>query len=292
MHWGYTVVSSEALVSVSNLVYTYENDTHPTIKNINLEIESGSFTVITGPSGAGKTTLCRSLVGLIPNFYMGRMEGNVTVCGLNTRKHSVAKLAQNIGLVFQNPDTQMIASSVEKEIRLGPTNIGLTEETITRRTEDMIQFFELDSIRKKAPYRLSGGQKQMVAIAAIVAMRPRVIILDEPAANLSPMTTVNLFLKLKELSEKLGLTIVTVEHKLLEFLLPLIDRFMIMNEGVTVLNIHPNDLGDSIDQLLKFGVCLPQVTKVAHFLTERSIKLDRLPITVDQAYSMFKGLLK
>jgi len=285
-------MSGGVLVSVSNLKYTYENSTQPTIRNINLEIKAGRFIAITGPSGAGKTTLCRSLVGLIPNFYMGKIEGNVTVCGLDTRKHSVAELAQNIGLVFQNPDTQMITSSVEKEIRLGPTNIGLPEETISSRTEEMIEFFDLNSIRKKAPFRLSGGQKQMVAIAAIVAMQPRVIVLDEPAANLSPMTAVTLFFRLKELSKKLGLTIVIVEHKLLGFLLPLLDRFIVMDKGVTVLDIHPTKLANSIDDLVKLGVCLPQVTKVAHFLTKKSIKLESLPITVEEAYSIFKGLLQ
>lgn len=283
---------SEALVTINNFKYTYENHTQPTIQNINLKIKAGSFIAITGPSGAGKTTLCRSLVGLIPNFYMGKMEGNVTVCGLNTRKHTVAELARNIGLVFQNPDTQMITSSVEKEIRLGPTNIGLNEEIISSRTEEMIDFFDLDPIRKKAPHKLSGGQKQMVAIASIVAMQPRVIVLDEPAANLSPLTTVTLFLKLKELSDKLGLTIITVEHKLLEFLLPLINRFIVMNEGLTVLDIHPHKIAGCLDDLIKLGVCLPQVTRIAHFLTKEGVELESLPITVDQAYSVFEGLLQ
>jgi len=282
----------EVLVRVNNLSFTYEGFTQPAIRNIDLQIEAGKFIAITGPSGAGKTTLCRSLVGLIPNFYMGKMEGSVTVCGLDTRKHPVAELAKRVGLVFQNPDTQMITSSVEREIRLGPTNIGLPEDEISRRAEEMIEFFGFDSIRGKPPYRLSGGQKQMVAIAAIAAMQPRVLVLDEPAANLSPLTTVTLFSLLKELTEKLGLTTVAVEHKLLGFLLPLIDRFIVMNEGSIVVDTHPDGLVDFVDDMVKFGVCLPQVTKVAHFLIKKGVNLECLPVTVDEAYSTFKELLQ
>lgn len=282
----------EALVNVRDLSFIYEGSTQPAIRNINLQIKAGRFVAITGPSGAGKTTLCRSLVGLIPNFYMGKMEGTITVCGLDTRKHPVAKLTQKIGLVFQNPDTQMITSSVEREIKLGPTNLGLPECEISDRAEEMIKFFNLDPIRRKPPYKLSEGQKQMVAIAAIVAMQPEVLILDEPAANLSPMTTVALFSFLQELTEKLGLTIVMVEHKMLGFLLPFLDRFIIMNEGSIVIDIRPDDLIDLVDDMVKFGVCLPQVTKVAHFLTKKGVNLKRLPITIDEAYSTFKELLR
>ncbi|MFQ6076566.1 MAG: energy-coupling factor ABC transporter ATP-binding protein [Candidatus Bathyarchaeia archaeon] len=282
----------ETLVSVDDLSFTYEGFTQPTIRNINLQIEAGSFIAITGPSGAGKTTLCRSLVGLIPNFYMGKMEGTVKVCGLDTRKHPVSRLTQKIGLVFQNPDTQMITSTVEREIKLGPTNLGLPEDEVSDRAEEMIGFFNLNPIRRKPPYKLSGGQKQMVAIAAIVAMQPEVLVLDEPAANLSPMTTVNLYSLLQELAKKLRLTIIIVEHKMLGHLLLLLDRFIVMNEGSIVIDIHPDNLVDFVDDTVKFGVCLPQVTKVAHFLTKRGVNLERLPITMDEAYSTFEKLLK
>lgn len=174
------------IVEVRSLSYTYPGSTKPTLTNVNFSVEEGEFILLTGPSGCGKTTLCRCLNGLIPNSYGGEFNGQVIVDGLVTTEHPVYEIAQHVGLVFQNPENELFCTSVEREVAFGPENLALPREEIRKRVEESLAMVGISHLRDKSPEELSGGEQQKVAIAALLAMKPKILVLDEPTANLDP----------------------------------------------------------------------------------------------------------
>ena len=145
-----------AIIEAKNLTYTYPNATKPSIVDVSIKIEKGEFTLITGPSGCGKTTLCRCLNGLIPHFYQGELKGQITVAGLDVTKHPIYELAKHVGLVFQNPENQLFALSVEKDVAFGLENLGFPREEIRKRVDWAMELTGIYDLRERAPYELSG----------------------------------------------------------------------------------------------------------------------------------------
>lgn len=176
-----TIVCSE------NLAFAYSGVRRPAIKNINLQIEKGEYVVVTGPTGCGKTTLCRCFNGLIPHFHQGRMTGRVTINGIDTLERKVSDLSQTVGLVFQDPENQLVALNVERELAFAPENLGLPVEEVKARVEEAVELVGLERLRSKAPYELSGGEQQRVAIASVLTLRPSLLVSDEPTSNLNPL---------------------------------------------------------------------------------------------------------
>jgi len=161
-----------AIIETKNLTYTYPGGTKPSIRDVSIKIEKGDFVLITGPSGCGKTTLCRCFNGLIPHFYQGEMKGEITVAGLNIVKHEISELARQVGLVFQNPENQLFALSVEKDVAFGLENLGVPREEMRKRVDWALNLTGTYGLRERAPHELSGGQQQRVAIASVLAMQP------------------------------------------------------------------------------------------------------------------------
>jgi len=168
-----------AIIKAEGLTYTYPIGTKPAFEDVSLNIEKGEFVILTGPSGCGKTTLCRCFNGLIPHFYGGKLEGEITVSGLQVSEHPIHELAQHVGMVFQNPENQLFALSVEKDVAFGLENLGVPREEIRERVDWALKMAGIYGLKDRAPYELSGGQQQRVALASVLAMQPEIIVLDE-----------------------------------------------------------------------------------------------------------------
>ena len=175
-----------AAISARNLSFTYAGAEKPSMQKVNIEIQRGEFVVLTGPSGCGKTTLCRCLNGLIPNFYTGELTGELEVDGINVRDKTTAELATHVGFVFQNPENQLFSLSVERDVGFGLENLGVPRDVALQRINWAMEATGILDLRSKAPYELSGGQQQRAAIAGVLAMRPGIIVLDEPTSFLDP----------------------------------------------------------------------------------------------------------
>lgn len=243
------------------LSFKYATSDQWALRDINLEIDEGEFVLLAGRSGCGKSTLLRCFNGLIPHFYEGEMEGEVRVYGLDTRTHPPYILSQYAGMVFQNPENQLFALSVEADIAFALENLALPREEIRERIEWALRVMGIEELRDKPPTELSGGQKQKVAIASILAMRPRMILLDEPTSSLDPLSAKQLIETIVDLNRRLGMTIVIAEHRL-DLLLPHASRLLVMNEGRIVLEGDPRDLTERFD-LIPYGVPVPKVVRVA-----------------------------
>jgi energy-coupling factor transporter ATP-binding protein EcfA2 len=212
----------------------------PALSNVSLEVRPGECVLVTGPSGCGKSTLARALSGLIPHALPAQMEGHVEVAGLDTRQHTIPQLAQRAGIVFQNPSSQLFHLRVEDEVAFGPRNLGLDETEVQERVDWALAATGLTFLRERKPAELSGGQKQCLATAAVLAMRPQVLVLDEPTASLDVPSTRRVMDTLASLKRQ-GMTIILVEHRLAEAA-HLADRMVLMAEGKVLAKGAPLDL--------------------------------------------------
>src|SRR4030066_1662223 len=203
-----------AVIETEGLTYTYPGGSKQSIADVSIRIEKGEFALITGPSGCGKTTLCRCFNGLIPHFYQGEMKGKITVSGMNIADHPIYELAKHVGLVFQNPENQLFALSVEKDVAFGLENLGHSREEMRKRVDGALNLTGIYDLRERSPHEVSGGQQQRVAIAAVLAMQPEIIVLDEPTSFLDPLSAERIFEVIYDLKQKLGVTVVLVEHRL------------------------------------------------------------------------------
>src|SRR3990172_2985024 len=227
------------MIKARNLCVTVGNT--KILENINLEVGKGEFVLITGPSGCGKSTLALALSGLIPQSKPAELTGSAEICGLDTQTHSIREIVQHAGLVLQNPSSQLFHLKVEDEIRFGPFNLGLEPDEVTRRTEWALKATGLEPLRDKNPSLLSGGQKQCVAIASILAMKPKVLILDEPTASLDVPSTRYVLDTLKVLRSQYGVTIIIIEHRLAE-VAKLASRMILMDKGKIIMDGTPDSI--------------------------------------------------
>ena len=245
------------MIRIENLKFRYENGKEPALQDINLRIREGDFVLITGPSGCGKTTLARCLNGLIPHLIPGELSGQVVVDGLSTAEHPVSRLASKVGMVFQIPETQLFNLTVEEEVGFGCFNLGLSPEEVSSRVDFALEAVGMDHCRKRLLYRLSGGEKQLVAIASILAMQPKVMVLDEPFSNLDTKGVKRGLAVLTLLNRDLGITVLLIEHKT-TWLADVVDRVVVMNEGRIVLDGKPSILWEERAYLSDLGVRVPQ----------------------------------
>ena len=268
-----------ALIEARNLTFTYAGREKPSIENINLSIDKGEFVILTGPSGCGKTTLCRCFNGLIPHFYNGELKGEVTVAGLKVDEHPTYELACHVGMVFQNPENQLFALSVEKDVAFGLENLGLPREEIRKRVDWAMKMAGIYELKERAPYELSGGQQQRVAIASILAMQSEVMVLDEPTSFLDPLGAKQIFDVIYRLNRELGITVILVEHRL-DLAASYATRVIIMNDGKIVLDGPPREILSSKEAKL-IGIGIPKATRLYQILKNDGIPLkgNETPIT-------------
>lgn len=220
-------------IKFDNVTFSYAGSPTPAIKNINLSIAQGEIILVTGPSGSGKTTLCSCINGLIPHYHDGTLTGEVTVGPYNTRKARVGGLASIVGMVFQDPESQIVTNSVMDEVAFGPENFGVPRDEINRRAVDALQATRLLGYEDREPQNLSGGEQQACVIAATYAMNPEIYVMDEPLANLDPAGRAHILKLVIQVAKDRGKTLVIVEHAL-EDVLPVVDRVIVMKQGEIV----------------------------------------------------------
>jgi len=278
------------IVEVKDLTFTYRGAKEPALKNISLTIEAGEFVGVIGSTGAGKTTLCMALAGLIPFTVLGRMKGRVWIAGMNTVEHEVAELAQVIGLVLQDAQAQLLMTDVEKEIVFPLENLAFPREEIGRRLEAVLELVHLREFRKLHPFYLSGGQRQRVALASILAMEPDILVLDEATSELDPIGVEEVLSVVSELKAQ-GKTIILVEHAM-EELVRFADRIIVLREGEKIADGPTREILTDIALLNQIGVYPPQITLVAQRLRELGVDIPELPLTLDEGVAILERLME
>lgn len=280
-----------AVIETKGLTYTYPNAAKPAIQEVSITIEKGEFVILTGPSGCGKTTFCRCFNGLIPHFYQGEMKGKIRVVGLNVADHPIHELALHVGLVFQNPENQLFALSVEKDVAFGLENLGVPREEMQKRVDWALETAGIYDLRERAPHELSGGQQQRVAIASIIAMQPEVMVLDEPTSFLDPLSAQRIFEVILELNKSLGITVILVEHRL-DLAARYANHVIIMDKGKAVLNGEPKKILSS-DEARLLGVGIPKATRLYQILKEENgLDADKVPVTTKEIVKLLREVLK
>ena len=269
------------MIRVENLSFTYNGTDKPALQNVNLTIEDGEFVLITGPSGSGKSTLCRCFNGLVPHFYGGVIGGMAKVQGMDIMQHSTRDLATKVGMVFQDPENQLVTSDVEREIAFGLENLGFSKGLIARRIEESLDTVGIAALRFRRLGELSGGEKQKVGIASVLALHLEVLVLDEPTSELDPKGAEEVLSLLERLNDELGITVVLIEHRL-DRVIHLVDRVIVMDEGSILTNGYPRQvMGNS--HLERVGIGIPPVIRLIQKLRNHNLAVDELPLTVKDA---------
>lgn len=241
----------------------------PVLRGIRLQVARGEFVALLGRVGAGKTTLCMALNGLVPHVTGGIFRGDVIVLGQNTKQHTVPDLARAVGLVFQDPESQIVQMHVEDEVAFGCENLGIAPAEIEERVTWALAAVGLSDYRRRSTQLLSGGEKQRVAIAAMLAMRPQVLVLDEPTASLDPAGKAAVFQVLAELRERHEITIVMATQEL-ERIARFADRVIVLHQGQIGLDGPPREVFEQVARLQEWGIGVPQMAELGHLLTRRT----------------------
>jgi len=289
---------TEKIAILHQVSYQYPRSPRFVLTNISLEITKGEFLGIIGPTGAGKSTLCLALNGIVPQFFGGKFFGRVTVAGLDTLDHPISTMAQHVGQVFEDPETQLIATSVQNEIAFAMENLLIPRDEILARIPQVLETVRLEGTKDKHPAELSGGQKQRLAIAAALAVQPDLLVLDEPTSQLDPVGSQEVFATVRELNEHLNTTIVMASHAA-EEMAEFADRIALISEGELVKVSTPDDIYADIKLLEMNYLRAPQVASTYYYISENKVKVPKIPIHLDEGikmledvekHSMFKGM--
>ncbi len=272
------------LIKIAKLIFEYAKygedgsvvGASRAIDNVSIDIEKGSFVAVLGHNGSGKSTLAKHL-----NAILLPTEGTVWIGEDDTKNpDALWDIRQRAGMVFQNPDNQIIANVVEEDVAFGPENIGVPTREIWRRVDESLKAVGMTAFRKKSPNKLSGGQKQRVAIAGVMAMKPDCIILDEPTAMLDPHGREDVIRTVHELNKQENITVVLITHYMEEVIDA--DRIIVMDEGKVVMDGTPKQIFSKVDQLKKYRLDVPQVTELAYELKKEGIPLEDGILTIEE----------
>ena len=287
------VETSDSPIKVEDVSWRYTGTEEQVLKDIDVKVDKGEIVLLTGRNGAGKTTFCNLLNGLIPHFYVGDLKGKVTVAGIDTQKSFVGYLATRVGLLFQDPASQLISGSVEDEVAFALENIALPLDEIEERTDSSLDYVGLLEYKDRPPFALSGGQQQAVALACIIALNPEIYVLDEPTSNLDPYGTLQIFDLLDKIAAEQKRTFVVVEHKL-EELIDTADRVIVLDDGKIIANGTPREiLGEKAEFLSEMGLWPPQMALLAYHLRSLGVMEDGdVPLTLDEGIETISKLLE
>ncbi len=281
---------NEIIAVLEDVTYQYPKSLEPVLSEINLEIKKGEFFGLIGPTGAGKTTLCCALNGIVPQFYGGRFFGKIFIAGLDTLEHPISLLAQHVGQVFEDPETQLIATSVENEIAFALENLKVPREEIMRRIPLVLENVRLSGMEKKHPAELSGGQKQRLAIAAALAAQPDLLILDEPTSQLDPVGAEEVFSTVFTLNKELGMTILMSSHAA-EEMAEYADRIGLLSHGSLIAVGTPNQIYSDIPLLEQNSLRPPQVASTFYLINRRKQVAKEIPVTLSKGIEEIESII-
>jgi energy-coupling factor transporter ATP-binding protein EcfA2 len=276
------------LINFQNFYYRYKGNEEYALNNINLKIEDNKFILLCGETGSGKTTLIRCMNGLIPQFYAGFYKGKVELWNQkNTAETPIADLSTEIGIVFQNPENQLIAMNVEHEIAFGLENIGVPAKEISKRIKESASLTEIEHILDKAPFELSGGEQQRVAIASILVLQPKILILDEPTALLDPYMAKKIINLLDEIRSEKNISILISEHRL-DLILPFSQQIILMHNGKIIEHGQSESVINGINfQNLRLNK--PMIYSIFKTLKKENIYDRNIPISIPEAIRSLKS---
>lgn len=276
-----------SLIEFQNVSFSYGTDEGEErvdiIENLNLNIEKGSFTAVLGHNGSGKSTLAK-----LTNGILFPQQGKVLVDGSETKPDdSIFDIRKKVGMVFQNPDNQIVASIVEEDVAFGVENLGVPPQECRRRVDDAMKTVGIYEQRLKAPHKLSGGQKQRVAVAGIIAMKPECIVLDEPTAMLDPSGRAEVLETIKKLNKEEGITVVLITHYMDEAVQA--DRVVVMDGGQIVMDDTPQNVFAKVDEVKSYGLDVPQATELVHRM---KLKPEKTVLNADECVDYIVSLLE
>ena len=278
------------MITIQDLSFTYKDEKNPALQEVSLTIPDGGFLGVIGPAGAGKTTLARAVSGMIPHLYPGDFYGSVSVNGMDTFEASLLDLSRQVGMVFQDVDSQLISPVVEDEMLYGLENFAVSREKIPGRIEEALQKVGIADLKERSIGSLSGGQRQKVAIASILALKPRVLVLDEPTGELDPRSSRRVFTLLKELNEEQGITVILIEQKIM-LLCEFAKQLAVLSKGRIFRQGDTREVLADAEELLALGVNCPRVTTLSRTLSARTGEEQPVCINLDEAENMVRRLI-
>lgn len=272
--------ANDKLIEINNVEFLYESTEEPggsrVLKNINLSIEKGEFLAVLGHNGSGKSTLAKHLNAiLLPD------KGSVVIDGFLTSDEKLLyDIRQRVGMVFQNPDNQLVATIVEEDVAFAPENLGLPQKEIRERVDYALSAVNMSEYKEHAPHMLSGGQKQRIAIAGVLAMKPDVLVMDEPTAMLDPVGRHEIMETVKKLNREEGMTVVLITHFMEEAAQA--DRVIVIDHGKTIIEGTPKEVFCRVEELKEIGLDVPQATELAFLLKNEGFEFETDILTTDE----------
>jgi energy-coupling factor transport system ATP-binding protein len=277
-------------IEIEDLWFKYPLSEDWVLKGIDIDIKEGEFVAIMGPSGCGKSTLLYILAGIIPNMIRGEIRGSIKVLGKEILNLRPEEIVRNIGFVFQNPDSQLLMPTAIEEVIMGLENLGLPREEILARAWNVIKYVGLEGKARQSPRSLSAGEKQILAIASVLALKPKILILDEPTSMLDHIGTAKVLGLIERLKREAEITTIVVEHRI-EWAVEVADKIAIMNDGRIEAYGDPREVFGNPNLIRKIGIRPPMISEVFYRLAEDGIEIHRIPITVDEGVKTVKEIL-
>ena len=270
---------------MEDVSYQYEPDARPAVSHVTLEVERGSFVAVLGHNGSGKSTLAKLM-----NALFLPTEGRVLVCGMDTlTEERVWNIRRHAGMVFQNPDNQIVSNVVREDVAFGLENLGVPQDEMVRRVEAALSAVRMSEFAETAPHMLSGGQKQRVAIAGALAMEPELIIMDEATAMLDPSGRAEVLATVRKLNREKGMTVVWITHFMEEAAVA--DRLIVMNDGSVAMEGTPRQVFSRVEEIKALGLDVPPMAELAQTLRERGLPLPEGILTVSDMVKELKNVL-
>lgn len=284
-------LNDDVVIKLENVSFTYKSASIPTVKNLNLEVRRGEFIGLVGPTGSGKTTLLNLIAGVLPHYIKGDLQGTVYIMGKPSTDMTMAQLSKLVGLVMQDPESQLFNLYVKDEIIWGLENLGVPREQIAIERTRVAQFFHIDHLLDRITYDLSGGEKQKVALASTYIMKPEIFVFDNPTSQLDPLGSAMVFEAINALAKQDNTTVIVFEDKI-EELAAFSDRMWLINHGEVLIDEEPRKFFTHTAVLKDAFIRVPPVTAIGEELREKGFDLPELPLIVQEAVEAFGPIFK